>query len=172
VVLLGLLDMEQLAHRLGVDRAAAHPELGDPRVPALVAPVQVEPRVGREVGVERDPEQSLLGAGRDAVREVEQRRAATAVQAHDAAGLLEDPERARVAGGGAHERRPVQAGGDPLDRERAGRAALGGGRERLDAVARVAAGAHGDGRGGEQQRESGGGGDQAQAHSARHLRDA
>jgi hypothetical protein len=170
VVLLGLGDVQQLAHRLGVDRAAAHAELGHARVAALVAPVQVQPAAGREVGVERDPEQALLGAGGDALAEVEQDGPPPAGKAYHATGLLEDPQRARVAGRRADERGTVEAGGDALDRERARAAALGGGRDRIDLVARIAARPHGDGRGGEQQSEPGGGGDQAEAHRPRHLR--
>ena len=62
MVLLGLVDAQQLADELAVA------ELADARVAALVAPVQEQATVGREVGVERDAEQALLGADEDSVR--------------------------------------------------------------------------------------------------------
>ncbi len=71
VVGLRLGDVQQLA---GLPAVA---ELGDARVAALVGPVEVEPPVGREVGVEGEPEQALLGADRDLAGEVDHRGAAT-----------------------------------------------------------------------------------------------
>ena len=129
VVLLGLVDEQQLAQLARGDRAVlAGAELGDPRVAALVAPVQVEPAVRREVGVEGDAEQALFGPERHAVGEVEQRPPLAARDPDDAAGLLEHPQRAGVARRGADIRGPVQARGDALDGEVARRARLGGGR--------------------------------------------
>ena len=98
VVLLGLVDVEQLAQRLGVQRAVvAGLELRHARVALRVRPVQVDAAVRREVGVEGDPEQALLGAEQEPVAEVERDRAALAVEADDAAGLLRHPQRV-VAG--------------------------------------------------------------------------
>ena len=132
VVRLGLVDEQQLAG------LAAAPELGHAGVAALVAPAQVEAAVGGEVGVEGDPEQALFGAGRDPAGEVDHRRTAALVQADDAAGLLEHPERLWVAGSDADPGRPVQPGRDPLDVERVRVAALGGGARVVDAGQRVA----------------------------------
>ncbi len=67
VVLLGLVDVQQFADVLAVA------ELGDARVSTLVAPVQEQAAVGGEVGMERDPEQALLGADQHAVTDVELR---------------------------------------------------------------------------------------------------
>ena len=78
--------------------------------------------------MEGEAEQPLLGAGRDLVGKIEGHGAGAAVEADDAAGLLEHPQCVGVAGRDADERRPVEAGRDPLDVERVGAAALTGGR--------------------------------------------
>ena len=59
------------------------------------------------------------------------------MQADDATGLLEHPERLRVAGSDADPGRPVQPGRDPLDIERVRAAALGGGARAVDAGQRI-----------------------------------
>ena len=89
--------------------------------------------------MEGEAEQALLGAGRDLAGEIEDHGAGAAVQADDAARLLEHPQCVGVAGRDADERRPVEAGRDPLDVERVRAAALTGGRHRLDVRERVPA---------------------------------
>ena len=60
------------------------------------------------------------------------------MQADDAAGLLEHPQRPWVAGSDADPGRPVQPGRDPLDVEGVRAAALGGGARVVDAGQRIA----------------------------------
>ena len=87
MVLLGLVDVQQFAGVLAVA------ELGDVRVSTLVAPVQEQAAVDGEVGMERDPEQALLGADQHAVTDVEVRLSLVPAQADEAPRVLEDTAR-------------------------------------------------------------------------------
>ena len=132
VVGLGLGHVQQLAG------AAAVAELCHARISPPVGPVQVEPPVGVEVGMEGEAEQALLGADRDLAGEIDHRAAPPALHANDTAGLLEHPQCARVARGDPDPGRPVEPGGDALDVERVRAAALGGGLRPIDAGQRIA----------------------------------
>jgi hypothetical protein len=157
MVLLRLGDVQQLA---GLPAVA---ELGHTRIAARVGPVEEQPPVGREVGVKGEPEQPPLGADRDLAREVDDRAAPPAAPADDAAGLLEHPQRARVAGGHADPGRSVEAGRDALDVERMGAPALGRRLRPVDAGQRIAQAADRH-RGRRERRDDGDGHDQAGAH--------
>ena len=141
VVLLRLVDVEELPARARIDGAvAAGAQLGDAGVALAVRPVQVDAPVAGEVRVEGDAQQPLLGTGEDLGREVEDRAAVTGgADAEDAAGLLEHPQRAVVAGGGADPGRAVEAGGDAADVEVVRAAALLGGLRGLQILQLVVA---------------------------------
>ena len=114
--------------RRGIDGAVpAGAELGDARVARAVRPVQVQAPVGREVGVEGDAEQPLLGAREDLGR---RGRAACAGGSPSMRttrpGCSSTHSAPSVAGRRADPRRAVEAAGDALDVEvvRRGRASV------------------------------------------------
>jgi hypothetical protein len=120
--------------------------------------VQEEAPVGGEVGMERDAEQALLGAGEHLARDVEHRGALRAGDPHYAPGLLEHPQRAGVTGRGADPDGTVEPGRDPLDVEVVRAALLGRRLRAFEVVELVAAAGEDGGRqpGGEEGAEHGG----------------
>ena len=122
MVFVGLLDEEKLACARRNRDAVRRRVLDDVRVAVEIRVVDVEEMVLRIARVEGDRQQPALAARPDGVRDVEERaRGLPTTNHHDRPFALDDVQRRRVARGGGHVDRLVEAGRERVEGVRAGR---------------------------------------------------